>query len=73
MCASAWEFDTLKKDYKNFRENESNLNSQNKSFGNSSECSFDLPIVDKDFFYDDWRKIFIQVAKWRESAMQNGW
>ncbi len=61
---------------KNFREKEDQLNHQEETHGNrryTKECSLDLPIVNKDFFYDDWKKIMEDVKSWRDDAMNNGW
>ncbi|MBP06143.1 MAG: hypothetical protein CL728_05280 [Chloroflexi bacterium] len=63
---------------KNFREHEEELNhyedpNNPSSRRYTSECSLDLPVVKKEFFYDDWKKIIEDVKKWRLSAMVNGW
>ena len=60
---------------KNFREREQELAYDEEKQGARwyKECSSDLPVLDKEHFYDDWRKILIQVAEWRTSAMLKGW
>ena len=63
---------------KNFREHEEELNHYEDPNDPSSrryttECSLDLPIVNKEFFFDDWKKIIEDVKKWREDAINNGW
>lgn len=63
---------------KNFREQEDKLN-HHEDLNDPSrrrynrECSMDLPLVSKEFFYDDWRKIMDDVKKWREDAINSGW
>ena len=63
---------------KNFREQEDKLNHYEDPNNPSNrrytrECSLDLPIVSKNFFYDDWKKIIEDVKSWRTSAMDSGW
>lgn len=58
---------------KNFRDNEKSLNSDKEENRWSRETSEDLPILKEDIFYDDWKKVYSDVTKWRENAMKNGW
>ena len=63
---------------KNFREHEEELNHYEDPNDPSSrryttECSLDLPVVNKEYFYDDWKKIIEDVRRWRQDAMENGW
>ena len=58
---------------KNFRDNEKKLNSDKEEHRWSRETSEDLPILKEGIFYDDWKKVYSDVTKWRENAMKNGW
>ena len=62
---------------KNFRENESKLNFDEERDRNpwnkNASSSLDLPIIEEEFFYDDWRKVEDDVKKWRKKVEYNGW
>ena len=62
---------------KNFRDNEDKLNYNEERDRNpwnkNASSSLDLPILEEEFFYDDWRKIESDVKKWREKIQHNGW
>tara|TARA_Y100000287_G_scaffold170752_1_gene156662 strand:+ start:705 stop:1760 length:1056 start_codon:yes stop_codon:yes gene_type:complete len=62
---------------KNFRENEEKLNYSEERDKNpwnkNSSSSLDLPIIEEEFFYDDWRKIENDVKNWRKKVELNGW
>lgn len=62
---------------KNFRENEDKLNySEDRDknpWNKNGSSSLDLPIIEEEFFYDDWRKIESDVKKWRKKVEHNGW
>ena len=62
---------------KNFRENESKLNFDEERDRNpwnkNASSSLDLPIIEEEYFYDDWRKVEDDVKKWRKKVEYNGW
>ena len=62
---------------KNFRENEEKLNYSEErdknTWNKNASSSLDLPIIEEEFFYDDWRKIESDVKKWRKKVELNGW
>jgi len=62
---------------KNFRENEDKLNYNEERDRNpwnkNASSSLDLPILEEEFFYDDWRKVESDVKKWRKKVEYNGW
>jgi len=62
---------------KNFRENEDKLNYSEERdrnpWGRVASSSLDLPILEEEFFYDDWRKIESDVKKWRERIEKSGY
>lgn len=62
---------------KNFRENESKLNFDEERDRNpwnkNASSSLDLPIIEEEFFYDDWRKVEDDIKKWRKKVEYNGW
>ena len=62
---------------KNFRENEEKLNySEDRDknpWNKNASSSLDLPIIEEEFFYDDWRKIESDVKKLRKKVELNGW
>ena len=62
---------------KNFRENEDKLNFSEERDRNpwnkNASSSLDLPILEEEFFYDDWRKVESDVKKWRKKVEYNGW
>ena len=62
---------------KNFRKNESKLNFDEERDRNpwnkNASSSLDLPIIEEEFFYDDWRKVEDDVKKWRKKVEYNGW
>lgn len=55
---------------KNFRDNEDKLNYNEERdkhpWNKNASSSLDLPILEEEFFYDDWRKIESDIKKWRE-------
>lgn len=62
---------------KHFRENEDKLNFNEERDRNpwnkNASSSLDLPIIEEEFFYDDWRKVEDDVKKWRKKIEYNGW
>ncbi len=62
---------------KHFRENEDKLNFNEERDRNpwnkNASSSLDLPIIEEEFFYDDWRKVEDDVKKWRKKVEHNGW
>jgi len=62
---------------KNFRENEDKLNFNDERDKNpwskTASSSLDLPIIEEEYFYDDWRKVESDIKKWRKRVELNGW
>ena len=62
---------------RNFRENEDKLNYNDDRDGDnwsrSAFTSLDLPIVEEEFFYDDWRKIEREIKSWRQRIEKSGY
>lgn len=60
---------------KNFRENEQKLldNEEKKQWYRKSSTSLDLPILDEECFFDDWKKIQEEVNSWRKNCEEKGW
>ncbi len=62
---------------KNFRENEDKLNfnedRDRNYYREPVSSSLDLPIIEEEFFYDDWRSIEKDVKKWMERCETHGW
>ena len=61
---------------KNFRENEEKLNfneDRDKNYYREPlSSSLDLPVVEEEFFYDDWRTIEKDVKNWIERCKLHG-
>ena len=62
---------------KNFRENEDKLNfnedRDRNYYREPVSSSLDLPIVEEEFFYDDWRSIEKDVKNYIERCDTHGW
>lgn len=62
---------------KNFRENEDKLNfnedRDRNYYREPVSSSLDLPVIEEEFFYDDWRSIERDVKNWIERCKDQGW
>ena len=62
---------------KNFRENEDKLNFNDERdkdhWCKTASSSLDLPVIEEEYFYDDWRKVESDIKKWRKRVELNGW
>jgi len=62
---------------KNFRDNEDKLNYNDDRDGDNwsrnAFTSLDLPIVEDEFFYDDWRKVEREIKSWRKRIEKSGY